>query len=69
MENFLFTKAYSLFYFSFSIKEIYAGYKDIHRGETVITIAQLNSTTAELKFCTGSNPTSGVSEIHDGEDL
>ena len=35
----------------------------------VITTAQLHSTKPELKFCTGSNPAHGVSEIRDGEDL
>ena len=35
----------------------------------VITTAQLYSTKPELRFCTGSNPARGVSEIRDGEDL
>ena len=35
----------------------------------VITTAQLHSTKPELRFCTGSNPTPGVSEIRDEEDL
>ena len=39
------------------------------RGVVVITTAQLHSTKPELRFCTGSNPAHGVSEIHDGEDL
>ena len=38
-------------------------------GVVVITTAQLNSTKPELRFCAGSNPARGVSEIHDGEDL
>ena len=38
-------------------------------GVVVITIAQLHSTESELRFCPGSNPASGVWEIHDGEDL
>ena len=38
-------------------------------GVVVITAAQLHSTKPELRFCTGSNPACGVSEIHDGEDL
>ena len=38
-------------------------------GEVVITIAQLHSTKPELRFCTGSNPAHGMSEIRDGEDL
>ena len=39
------------------------------RGVVVITTAQLHSTKPELRFCAGSNPARGVSEIHDGEDL
>ena len=39
------------------------------RGVVVITTAQLHSTKAELRFCAGSNPARGVSEIRDGEDL
>ena len=35
----------------------------------VIVIAQLHSTKPELRFCAGSNPARGVSEIRDGEDL
>ena len=35
----------------------------------VITTAQLHSTKAELRLYAGSNPTRGVSEIRDGEDL
>ena len=38
-------------------------------GVVVITTTQLHSTKPELKFCTGSNPAGGVSEIHDSEDL
>ena len=39
------------------------------RGVAVITTAQLHSTKPELRFCAGSNPIRGVSEIRDGEDL
>ena len=35
----------------------------------VITTAQLHSSKPELRFCAGSNPARGVSEIRDGEDL
>ena len=35
----------------------------------VITTAQFHSTKPELRFCAGSNPAGGVSEIRDGEDL
>ena len=35
----------------------------------VVSTAQLHSTKPELKFCAGSNPARGVSEIRDGEDL
>ena len=38
-------------------------------GVVVITTAQLHSTKSELRFCAGSNPARGVSEIRDGEDL
>ena len=40
-----------------------------HRGVVVITAAQLHSTKSELRFCAGSNPARGVSEIRNGEDL
>ena len=40
-----------------------------HRSAVVITTAQLHSTKPELRFCAGSNPARGVSEIRDGEDL
>ena len=43
--------------------------KTWRRGAVVITTAQLHSTEPELKFCAGSNPARGVSEIRDGEDL
>ena len=39
------------------------------RGVVVITTARLHSTKPELRFCVGSNPACGVSEIRDGEDL
>ena len=35
----------------------------------VITNAQLHSTKPELRFCTGSNPACGVSEIRNGKNL
>ena len=38
-------------------------------GVVVFSTAELHSTKPELKFCTGSNPAHGVSEIHDCEDL
>ena len=38
-------------------------------GVVVITTVQLHSTKPELRFCTGSNPAHGLSEICDGEDL
>ena len=38
-------------------------------GVVVITTVQLHSTKPELRFCTGSNPACGLSEICDGEDL
>ena len=39
------------------------------RGVVVITSAQLPLTKSELRFCTGSNPSAGVSEIRDGKDI
>ena len=38
-------------------------------GVVVITTAQLRSPKPELRFCAGSNPARGVSEVCDGEDL
>ena len=38
-------------------------------GVVVITTTQLHSTKPELRFCAGSNPARGVSEIRDGENL
>ena len=35
----------------------------------IITAAQLHSTKPELRFCAGSKPALGVSEIRDGEGL
>ena len=34
-----------------------------------ITAAQLHSAKSEFRFCAGSNPVRGMSEIHGGEDL
>ena len=39
------------------------------RGVVVITSAPLHSLKPELRFCAGSNPVRGVSELCDGEDL
>ena len=39
------------------------------RGVVVITTTQLHSTKPGLRFCAGSKPACGVSEIRDGEDL
>ena len=33
------------------------------RGAAVISTAQLNATKPELRFCAGSNPARGMSEI------
>ena len=38
-------------------------------GVVDITTAQLHGTKPELRLCAGSNPTRGLSEIRDGEDL
>ena len=40
-----------------------------HSGVVFITTAQLNSSKPDLRFCAGSNPARGVSEIRDGDDL
>ena len=39
------------------------GVQSWHRGLVVITAAQLHLTKPELRFCAGSNPARGVSEI------
>ena len=39
------------------------------RSVVFIAAAQLHSTKPELRFCGGSSPARGVSEIRDGEDL
>ena len=39
------------------------------RGVVVIAAAQLHPTKPELRFCAGSSPACGVSEIRDGEHL
>ena len=41
----------------------------LHRGVVVITTGQLHSAKSELRFCAGSNPAGGMSEICDGENL
>ena len=40
-----------------------------HHGVVVITTTELHSTKPWLRFCTGSNPACGMSEICDGKDL
>ena len=42
---------------------------EMRHGSVVITTAQLHSTKPELRFCAGSNPARGVSEICYCEDL
>ena len=39
------------------------------RGLVIIATAQLHSVKPEFRFCAGSKPARGVSEICDGEDL
>ena len=39
------------------------------RGLVVIATVQLHSTKPERRFCAGSKPPRGMSEIRDGEDL
>ena len=43
--------------------------KNIFLGVAVIATALLHSTKPELRFCAGSNPARGISEIPDDEDL
>ena len=53
-------------------KQIHATWKssDLWRcDEVVSTTALFHSTNPELRFCAGSNPANGVSEIRDGEDF
>ena len=40
-----------------------------HCGAVVIITAQIHSTKLELRFCTGFNPATSMSEIPNGEDL
>ena len=40
-----------------------------HHGVVVITTAQLPSTKSELRFCAGSIPARGLSNICNGENL
>ena len=35
----------------------------------VIATAQVHSAKPEIRFCAGSNPARGISEIRDSEDL
>ena len=39
------------------------------RGVVLITTTQPHSTKPELRFCAGSKPARGVSEIRNGENL
>ena len=40
-----------------------------HHGLVVVTTAQLYSAKPEFRLCTGSNPSCGMSEVCDGQDL
>lgn len=40
-----------------------------YQGVVVITTTYSHSTNAELKFCTGSNPSCSMLEIGDGENI
>ena len=44
-------------------------YKMWRSGVALITTAQLHSKKSLLKFCAGSNPARGVSEVCDGANL
>ena len=41
----------------------------LHRSVVVIITAQFRSSKPELRFCAGSNPSCGVLEIRDRENL
>ena len=56
-------------YLNMKNKSIELSLKIWHHGVVIIIIAQLHSTKPELRFCTGSNPARGMSEIRDGQDL
>ena len=58
-------KLSSLLIFSKFIS-VYCG---VRCGVVVVSTTQLHPTKPELKFCTGLNPTCGVSEICDGDNL
>ena len=47
----------------------FLGHKLWHHDEVVITIAQLQLTKPELRFCTGSNLAHGVLKACNGESL
>ena len=58
--------------YDYSLMALHLVHDHMRRGgrcAVVITIAQLHLTKPELRFCTGSNPARGVSEIRDGEDF
>ena len=44
-------------------------FRGLHHVVVVIATVQLHSTKPELRFCAGSDPARGVSEIRDAEDL
>ena len=59
-----------IFYHSFDgWVDIHMPWISIRRGVLVIISPQIHSTKPELRFCTDLNPSCGVSEIRDGEDL
>ena len=41
----------------------------LRRGVVAITTTQLHSIKSEFRFCAGSNPIRGLSEVCDGGDL
>ena len=52
-----------IFQFQKTINKYNYDVQSWHRGLVVITAAQLHLTKPELRFCAGSNPAPGVSEI------
>ena len=65
-----FNNSVSLYYMAIPCFELPFRSSIVNRyGVVVVTTAQLHSTKPGLRFCTGSNPARGVSEIRDGENL
>ena len=66
-QNFFLCLGCKILHFCWQSHHVYQ--ETLCRGVLGSTAAQLHSTKPELRFCEGSNPARGVSEIRDGEDL